>query len=60
MRFSVPEDLGVCELKSKIQDREGIPLEQQRLIFGGEQIFHGKNIPGGLVVGRPIVLTMQS
>ncbi len=40
----VTEDELVEDLKEKIQDKEGIPADQQRLIFTGQQLEDGKTI----------------
>ena len=34
----------INSLKNKIQDKEGVPINQQRLIYGGKQIEDGRNL----------------
>ena len=50
----------IDEVKANIQDKEGIPLNQQRLLFSGKQIENGQLIDHGITDASQLHLRMRS
>jgi len=60
MTLDISEDDTIDAIKQKITDKEGIPVDQQRLIFNGKQLEQGRTASDyGLEDGSNIHLVLR-
>lgn len=49
-----PKD-NVMRIKERVEEKEGIPPDQQRLIFGGKQLVDDKTVEDSKVIGGSVL-----
>jgi ubiquitin-like protein Nedd8 len=60
LELNVEPDCLILDLKQKVQEKEGIPPAQIRLIYSGKQLADDKNVTEyGITAGKCINMVLQ-